>query len=94
MMRSKCTDFKIMELQQNRPNRNDVVISEGSIRELDHILGERVKVKGKDGQDHYGILQFVGTNESFPKKGLMVTISRQPLIQINSIMDIEILEEK
>lgn len=64
------------------------------IQELIHILGKRVKVKDKKGEEHFGILQFVGESEFFPSLGLVCTISRQPHIQINSIIDIVLLEEE
>lgn len=63
------------------------------LEQLTHILGKRVKVKDKKGEEHFGILQFVGESEFFPQIGLCCTISRQPHIQINSILDIVLLEE-
>lgn len=61
------------------------------ITELDHIIGQEVIVKSK-GKSHKGILQFVGTNPVFPKLGLHCTVSRVPLITIDSINDIELID--
>lgn len=63
------------------------------IEALNHILGKRVKVKDKQGKEWFGDLQFVGTNDWFPQWGLHCTVSRVPQIEINSIMDITLLEE-
>ena len=64
------------------------------MKELQHIIGKRVKVKDSDGKEWVGELQFVGLNEIFPSWGLHVTISRVPGILINTIKDIEVLEEE
>ncbi len=68
-------------------------LPDGNIHELDHILGKQVKVKDKTGKEYIGALQFVGANSLFPLWGLHCTISRQPAIFINSVSDIELLEE-
>ena len=68
-------------------------LKDGSIKELDHISGKQVKVKDVSGKVHRGELQFVGTNELFPSWGLHCTISRVPVIMINSVNDIVLLEE-
>lgn len=67
-------------------------LPDGNIKELDHILGHKVKVKIKGGGEIIGKLQFVGTNALLPSWGLHCTIDRVPGICINSIMDIIDLE--
>lgn len=62
-----------------------------SMKELDHILGLKVKVKDLKGRVHQGELQFVGTNEMFPTWGLHCTVSRVPAIMIHSVNDITLL---
>ena len=72
---------------------NAFQLKDGAIKELDHILGSKVKVKDIIGQVHRGELQFVGTNELFPSWGLHCTVSRVPAIMINSVNDITLLDE-
>ena len=61
--------------------------------ELEHILGQRVRVTDIDGQQWHGELQFVGTNEFFSSWGLHCTVNRTPGIRLKTVMDIEILDK-
>jgi len=63
------------------------------MKELEHIIGKRVKVIDRDKKVWVGKLDFIGVNEYFPSWGLCVTLDRCPGILINSIKDIEVLDE-
>lgn len=66
-------------------------LKDGSLKELDFLLNQKVKVIDIIGEEHVGTLQFVGTSELFPSWGLYCTLSRVPGIMINGIKDIELL---
>lgn len=80
-------------LQRGSTNIKVFELPDGRVRELDHILNSKVKVKDKQGKEWIGKLQFVGSNSLFPSWGLHCTIARVPGIMINSIMDINLIEE-
>ena len=63
-------------------------IFEGQLKEMEHMIGEKVLVTGKDGVTVGGDLQFVGYNKLFPSWGLHCTVDRMPGIHINSVADI------
>lgn len=81
MLQRGATDIKVFDLP------------DGRLPELEHILGQKVKVKDKQGKEWIGKLQFIGTNSLFPSWGLHCTIARVPGIMINSIMDIILIED-
>lgn len=79
-----------MSILRGNTGINILELEDGSLHELDHIIGQRVTVTSTDKQKHTGILQFVGTNQLFKKLGLHVTISRTPHIKIDSVSCINI----
>ena len=83
------------QLDPNRLDGGRVLKMEIShnIKELDFLLGKKVLVTTLTGEKVPGILQFVGTSELFPSWGLHCTVGRMPGLMINSVNDIELLED-
>lgn len=65
------------------------------IKEFEPFLGKRVCVTRKgDGIVICGSLDWVGYNEHFPNWGLVCTVGRMPAIQIESLLSIELQEDR